>query len=306
MSRLSTLTTAAERTLLAASVLLVLVIHGGGFWSPAWLIQSLPLAPDVQEVLPGVQIVAIAAWAVLGPGPLWVRLPTAPVLLVIWAVGWSRGDWAESRSLDELLLATGLTALLVLSVLRCCGLRIGKATPELTDRRLPQFSILGLIVLTTLVAAVLGALEWLRPTLRLESDLWMYEVGEVSFTSHHWLTSPSAARRAVMAAALAGAALAGGWSVLRPGLVWPRLMVAIAVAAVLGAYLVHVAGSDRGPVLGLSISLALHALLGAVSAWPLRLASARLTRRAMKFPFVPFRNRSDRREPCPAKLETVP
>jgi hypothetical protein len=305
MSRLSVITTSAERMLLALIAALVLAVHAGGLIAPAWVIRAIPLGMDFQELLPATQVVLLAAWAVLGPGPLWVRLPATPVLLFIWAAGWSSGGWerASLRTIDELLLATGAVALVMAIVIRCYGLKIsGDRDAARTARLLPQFSIRGLIVLTTLVAIVLGALEWLRPTLGTQSDFESY-TDRIGSTWHHWLTAPSSLRRAIMAAALAGASLAGMWCVLRPGLVWPRMILSVGLAAVLGVYLVHVAGSDRGPAVGLSISLAMYTMLAAASALPLRLAGVRLARpRRTGFQPVVSQNSKGRLKACPAKL----
>src|SRR5262245_36437755 len=268
MSRLLVLSSVAERMLLVLTVALVLALHLGGMLAPQWLVGVIPLGVDLQALLPPAQLILIIAWAILGPGRLWVRLIVAPTLAVVLAVGWAIGSGGAMELPGNWLMPAGVAAAVLAVGLRCCGLRLAAGPPATTEaRRHPQFSIRMLIILTTLVAIVLGILESLRPILRSDRDLSTclesllverVEPGVVVVDSSH-----RSMRHYVLAAAIAGASLAALWCILRPGAMWLRITVASVCLPLVGIYLGNLSGDGRDAGINLAIGLtALAAIVG--------------------------------------------
>ena len=279
--RLTRLTAAAERMLLVLTAALVLALHAGGMLAPAWLVKTVPLGEDLQQLLPAAQLILLMAWAVLGPGPLWVRLPAAPVLLLLWAVGWTSSTKVAVETTATLLLSAGVAAAAFALGIRCCGIRLATdASPVAETRRHPQFSIKMLIVLTTLVAVALGILESLRPMLRTDPELSTYlerllvarlEAGSLAGT-----LPPIALRQYVLGVAIAFAALSSLWCVLRPGAMWLRIMVTAVFVPLSGIYLANLSGDGHDASINLAIGLTTLAAVVGTSVWPLRLMGVRL------------------------------
>lgn len=252
----------------------------------------------------------LAAWTVLGPGPIWLRLPIAPVLLTLWAVGWSQGAGQVTQAASQWLPVAGLAAIVIALGVRCCGLRLTIDKPLVTaGRRHPQFSIKALIILTTLIAAALGILESLRPALRTDPELSTYlerlltartETGSVGefFAG----LSP---RHGVLAVALAAVAITTLGCVLRPGTMWLRLLVTAVLVPLLGIYLGNLTGSARDTSVNLAISLAVLSAVVGVSALPLRMLGVRLFCRT-GFQPVLIRAFKDRLKTCPTENSHEP
>jgi hypothetical protein len=289
MSRLSALTTVVERTLLACSVLLVLAIHLGGWLAPGWTHSHVPLAEEIWQLLPAAQIVLLAAWLVSGLVPLWLRLASAPVLLCAWATIW--GGSLSSHTTAQWLLMSGAIVALVLVAARSCGMLLSKpVTAELN--RHPQFSIRGLIVLTTLIAVVLGILEMLRPTLQQTTEMSAVLEQAIlaraeSGTMAEFFAGVTT-RSVVLASALAAVSLAAMACVMRPGPIWLRLIVTAALAPLLGFYLANLTAGSTATGISLAVSLTVLAAITGISVWPLRLLGVRLTRRTGFQPVLAF------------------
>jgi len=314
MTRLLAVTTAAERLLIVFTAALVLALHLGGMLAPQWLVAAIPLGVDVQPLLPPAQLILLIAWTILGPGRLWVRLVAAPALAVVLAAGWAVGSGGAMELPGNWLVTAGIAAAALALSIRCCGQRLAASRPDSAKApRHPQFSIRMLIILTTLVAVVLGILESLRPMLRNDQELSMYLERllasrlEAGFLSGYF--SDISIRQYVLAAAVAGTSLAALWCVLRPGAMWLRLIVAAVCLPLLGIYLANLSGGARDVSVNLAIGLTTLAAIVGLSVVPLRLAGVRLARpRRTGFKPVLSKISEDRLKTCPTKdrLKTCP
>jgi hypothetical protein len=224
-------------------------------------------------------IVLIAAWAVLGPGWLWVRIGALPVLVVLWYLPWNTRMFPRDTS-DSFSIGVGIAAAVLVVIVRCFGQRIKKSTgPE----RGAQFSLLALLALTTLIAAAIGLLEWLRPTIRItQNDDGFFLLGEIErANSAGWFTAQNL-RLLVMSVAVAISAVGAIWVMMRPGAVWLRLAALTIAVGVFGTYQAHLLGVSSeqftGHAISLSVGLACVAALTAVTLLPLRLMDFRLQR----------------------------
>jgi hypothetical protein len=277
MNRLLPITTVAERTLLAISLSIAAIVHGGGMAAHALALPVL-LQAFLVEILPAVQLILLLAWAVLGPGPLWVRVVGGAVLFSLWGTQW--GQLAIGRNFATfgslMIKAAALSAVAVMA-LRVCRFRIRPAPSARFD--VPgraQFSLRALVTLTTVIAVVLGLLEWFRPFLNQSAD-WQTYFG--SAATRQWLPDRRSATQSIMATALAAVSVAALWCTLRPGLVWPRASLLLLLGVLLGGYLAHVEGGNRGRQLELGLAFALLAATVAITLLPLRLWNLRLLRR---------------------------
>jgi hypothetical protein len=313
MRRLTLLTTVTEGTLLVLTAALVLALHLGGLVAPMWLVRAIPLGEDLQQLLPAAQLILLTGWIVLGPGPLWVRLPAAPVLLLLWAMGWTGSAGQGVETTGTWLLAAGVAAAIAALGIRCCGLRLAMdKSPFGAARRHPQFSIKGLIILTTLIAVGLGILEWLRPGLRTDSELSVYLekmlIARLESEPLAGVFSAVNMRQFVLGGALAVTSLSALWCVLRPGALWLRLLAAAVFAPLLGVYLANLTGNDWQASINLAIGLTELAAVVGISVVPLRLASVQLVRpRSTGFQPVPSTTNHGRLKTCPTEFvpETV-
>jgi len=229
-------------------------------------------------------VVLILAWAVLGPGRWWLRLAVLPVLLILWALPWNTRMIPREQGHLPFLLAGMATLALILA--RLCGFRMRRLDPATGPERGAQFSLLGLLVVTTLVAAAIGGLEALRPLLGQDRGedfaalaLWMdsIDVGPASV----W---PIAVRRFVMAIAASLAAVGGLWVVARPGAMWFRLGAVAATVPILAAYLANLSGEASGRTtiaVNLGFGLGLVTIVTGVSVLPLRMFDFRLQRKSV-------------------------
>jgi hypothetical protein len=242
-------------------------------------------------------IVLVIGWVVLGPGHLWLRLIAAPALVWLWFLPWNAA--MQPREMTAAFIKTFFWAAAVLICgLRVCGLRISKRSA--TDGPEPgaQFSLLALIVATTLIAIAIGSLEALRPALRSTQEDY-----NLATLIESW---PSARigiqlRELVMAATVAFTAAGGLWVVVRPGAPWLRLAALAALVPGAGLYLSHLSGAS-GVYLGLTDRSLLFqtaayltcglmpvAGLAALSVLPLRLMNFRLQRPLQSAPEVKVR-----------------
>lgn len=235
-------------------------------------------------------IVLMLAWGVLGPGPWWMRVAALPVLVVLWFLPWNsrmspRAITQEIAIQPALALAAGI----LVAGIRACGLSAHRMRFGERERG-AQFSLWGLLVATTLIAAAIGVLEWLRPTLstvnmELGYVVWFRQATPDEGAAHYW-QSPQGVRQAVLAVVIAASALGGVWIVLRPGAIWLRLAALGVLTPLVALYLTHVSDVPKSEVVGdvvsLAYSFALIAALAGLTALPLRLMGFRLGRRAKR------------------------
>jgi hypothetical protein len=259
----------------------VVLLHAAIFLWPERADQPNYLVSAAHDAQLFASIVLILSWAVLGPGRTWVRGAALPLLLVLWFLPWNTRmiprETAASFAI-EVAAATGL----VVVALRLCKVRVAKL-PPLARERGAQFSILALLIVTTLIAATVGLLEWLRPMLRSidnTSAEYLYYGYFLPATSDG--KAPQTMRQLVLSVAVAGAGIGGLWVMLRPGAVWLRLAALVVCLGVLAVYLPHLSGvgdeTFREEVVNLSVALAAIAALVSVSVLPLRLMDFRLQR----------------------------
>ncbi|HZN32468.1 MAG TPA: hypothetical protein VFB80_01570 [Pirellulaceae bacterium] len=262
----------AEWTLAAAVVLLHLAIflwpEAGG--QPQFLIQA---AHDAQ-LLSG--IVLIVGWCILGPGSPWLRGGALPVLAILWFLPWNERIMPrETTAAFQFTLA--ITAAAVIVLLRLLGFRMQRVDPAAGPERSAQFSLFGLLIATTLIAAAIGGLEALRPAMTQDrSPDFLFVLGELP-------RRPQQVREIVLAAAVALSAIGGLWVVARPGAAWFRLggiALALPVAAVYLAYMTGEADQRTSVAVNLGLGLALVAGLTGLSVLPLRMLDFRLKRPA--------------------------
>jgi hypothetical protein len=151
---------------------------------------------------------------------------------------------------------------------------VSKLNPAAGPERGAQFSLLGLLIATTLIAAAVGGLEALRPT--IGGDRAAVLLGEISRPARQ-------VRELVLGVSVALAAIGGLWVVARPGAIWFRLAAVLATIPVLAGYLTHLAGvtdERTTAAINLALSLAWVAGLTGFTILPLRLLDYRLMRRA--------------------------
>lgn len=232
-------------------------------------------------------IVLVVAWSILGPGRLWIRLAALPALIVLWFLKWNT-RMVPRDVRDEFLHYMLLTAAIVAVAIRLCGLRIARLPTARAAERGSQFSLLALLVSTTLIASLVGVLEWLRPALVADQgaslfanviDNWQFR--RIATTPEPPL-NPLLARHLVMASAVVATALGGLWIVLRPGAIWLRLAAMAAAITTLGVYLTHLEGTGGDEfvpsAINLGIGLGQIAGMVGITALPLRLMGYRLQR----------------------------
>ena len=198
------------------------------------------LAVAGRQTLAFCQPAILLAWAMLGPGRWWWRWPVASLLLAGVVFWW--GELPNPSRLDNsdaMFLAFCATVLAICGLLRCGGLTL-RGLNKPTEPR-AQFSIRMLLVATTLVAGVIGVLEYLRPAL---ATLEVQEVVTFLFPGGRFmLPNESFTANALRATVLgvSSAAIAGGalLVMLRPGAVWLRAIILAVALPALAAYLIH-------------------------------------------------------------------
>ena len=135
----------------------------------------------------------------------------------------------------------------------------------------------GSLIATTLIAAAIGGLEALRPTIVQDrgQDFAAFS-GEIPRT-------PQQVREIVLAASVALSAIGGLWVVTRPGAAWFRLgamLLALPIVALYLAYMAAEADQRMLAAVNLGLGLALVAGLTGLTVLPLRLLDYRLKRPA--------------------------
>lgn len=176
------------------------------------------LPPLLVETLPLVQLTLGVLWIAGGPGHIAARLFVGLPLLWIIGAAWTQswlplsGDWPAQLGgrLTGLLLA-------IFIGLRLVGLRTAKIPPDKRDERHLQFSIAGLLAITTAAALVLFVGQWIRSS-----------VDSIENVSQSW-------RQFAMTTAFVIASLATVWAILRPGNPILRWAVASAIVIAAGA-----------------------------------------------------------------------
>lgn len=228
-------------------------------------------------------IVLILAWSVLGPGWLWVRGGALPLLVGAWFLPWNT-RMIPRDTVDWFPIAIAATAVVLVIGLRLCGLRVAKSEFTRSGERGAQFSILSLLIATTLIAATVGTLEALRPILSNNIDQ-LSPPARYVFDSVEDVLRSATIRALVAAAVVSCAAIGGIWVVLRPGAIWLRLAALVVSLGVLGVYLPHLSGVGSedfaASAVNLSVALAAIASLTGITALPLRLLDYRLQRRSV-------------------------
>jgi hypothetical protein len=227
-------------------------------------------------------IVLILAWSVLGPGWLWVRGGALPLLVGAWFLPWNTRMIPRDTA-DWFPIAIAATAVVLVIGLRLCGLRVAKSEFTRRGERGAQFSILSLLIATTLIAATVGTLEALRPILSNNIDQ-LSPPARYVFDSVEDVLRSATIRALVAAAVVSCAAIGGIWVVLRPGAIWLRLAALVVSLGVLGVYLPHLSGVGTEEfttsATNLSLGLAAVATLTGITVLPLRLLDFRLQRAA--------------------------
>jgi hypothetical protein len=279
---------AAEILLLASGV----ILHAAGLFSAAQL-KSLGTAGNLlAEALPFASLALLSLWIPLGPGPLWMRAAASPLLAwLIYQAANSHGptDWTIA---DKLLASVGAGLAVVAVMLRLCGVRALPTSPRL-DAKATQFSVRGLLIVTTLVALCFGGLEAARPWLVLTdarpivNDAGLgamlngtstKEYLDINWAAYSYWLEDVRPRHALMTVVLVGASLLAAWAVLRPGVIWLRsLGVAISLTSA-GLYLGQLTRFDTESTLTMTVWIATIGLIVGLSVVPLRLMGYRVVR----------------------------
>jgi hypothetical protein len=243
---------------------------------PNFLVSS---AHDAQLLA---SIALILAWAVLGPGWIWVRVGALPLLVAMWFLPWNTRMFPRETTASFPIAVAASAAVIVIS-LRICRLRVVPLSNRCGPERGAQFSILAMLIATTLIAAAVGLLEAMRPILNGNIED-LSRVARYVFDSIEDVFRAATIRSLVGATAYAVAAVGGIWAVLRPGAMWLRAAGLMVSIGVLGVYLTHLRGIPadefRGVAMNWAFGLAAVAALAAITAWPLRLMGYRLQRPA--------------------------
>lgn len=259
-----------------------------------WFLRPIPsgFAPPLVEslfadVLGLCYLALLVGWLIAGPGPAWLRGSAAGAIVAGWLLFAVRRFEVPVAMPDfgpPLYLAFVATIAAAMAMLRAFGLRVNRAAGGHGHAERPrlQFSIRALIIATTLIAAVIGLLEYLRPTIGAEEQLRVPILlgGEMRET---WPT-PGMVREVVLSLGLAAMALGAAAVVLRPGAIWLRLGILAVAIPTLAAYMMHLAGITNETLLQrigeLAASYTALAGLTAITLLPLRLFGYRLCRPA--------------------------
>ena len=201
---------------LAAFVALVHLLLTGLFILQIGGPNRLP--PLLVETLPLVQLTLGVLWIAAGPGHiaprLFVGLPLLWIIGSVWTQSWLplSGDWPAQLGgrVTGLLLA-------IFIGLRLAGLKASKITPYKGDERHLQFSIAGLLIITTAAALVLFVGQWIRSA-----------VDSIETVPQSW-------RQITMTVSFVVGCLATVWAILRPGNPILRWGVASAIVLASGA-----------------------------------------------------------------------
>ena len=279
----------------AAEILLltiVVTLHVAGWFALDYLKQLGTPGSLLAEAFPFASLSLLALWIPLGPGPLFLRGAASPLLAwIIDQAANSHGptDWTLA---DKLLASVAGCLFLVAIILRICGVRVIPKPPRLDDKA-PQFSVRGLLIVTTLVALCVGGLEAARPWFEpvenrpIISDAELDAILAGKLTKDHFnLNWPEylgwinlgRPRQALMAVVLIANSLLAGWSAMRPGIPWLRFAGVAACVCAMGLYLGQFTGFDRESTLTITVWIATIGLIVGLSVVPLRLMGYRVVR----------------------------
>ncbi len=209
----------------------------------------------------------VLAWAALGPGRPLVRAVCLPIALGMLLLVWSKGSGPQGLGnfFPIALIGTSLFLLLGLIAL---GLQVRNAM-DIRDQRPSQYSLRGLMLATTTIAAAFGTLEALRPILTPPSIM----AGSADRVAIE-------VREMVLGSSVAVVAIGSLWVVLQSGALWLRTLVVGLLVLSASVYLAHLTeGLGSGlPVFALHFIVAFSAiaLLSGITALPLRLMGYRL------------------------------
>jgi hypothetical protein len=273
----------------AALVILVLVLHVAGWFGGDYLKELGTPGRLLAEALPFASLSLLALWIPLGPGTLWLRGAASPLLAwLLYQAAYSKGptDWTSA---DKLLVSVAVALFVAALGLRLCGVRVMPATTRL-DVKAPQFSVRGLLIVTTLVALCIGGLEAARPWLNDPvTSISITDDGPLGASivyygqrlNREWFASwinEGGPRHALMSAILILTSVPATWAVLRPGAVWLRAAgVAICLPAA-GLYLGQLTSLDRESTLTITLWICAISLVAGLSVAPLRLMGYRVVR----------------------------
>jgi hypothetical protein len=278
----------AEILLLAVAV----ILHAAGWFALDYLKPLGTLGSLLAEALPFASLSLLALWIPLGPGPRWLRGAASPLL--VWLTYQSANshgptDWTLA---DKLLASVACGLFVAALFLRLCGVRIGPISSR-QDAQSPQFSVRGLLIVTTLIALCIGGLEAARPWLvpvgnrPIPNDTEVGAILDGTLTKDqfsltwpeylYWLEN-GRPRHALMFVVLIGTSLLTAWAVLRPGAIWLRIGGAALCIPAAGLYLGQLTSLDRESTLTMTVWIATIGLIVGLSVAPLRLMGYRAVR----------------------------
>ena len=231
-------------------------------------------------------VVLAVAWGMAGPGRWWLRV-LGPAALVTLAWLFPRRYIFPESDLPAFVAGLAGASAIALMTARLCGIRAMRLSPNRASERRPQFSILSLLMVTTLIAATIAVLESLRPLIAdqynpIDSIVSVYTLLRTKWEDT-WI-SAGTVRVLLLSTFIAGIALGAIGVVLRPGTVWLRLaMLALAIPSI-SAYLLHLVGISGELTIQRTAELAIGfssvAILTMLTVLPLRLFGYRLMRPA--------------------------
>jgi hypothetical protein len=274
----------AEWSVLAA----VLGTHAAVMLLPFAFSEPPALLEDAQNLAPMCMLTLVVAWAIVGPGRWWLRVLVVPPLVV--GAGLIVGQYFVPEQ-DAPAFIGGLTAGSATGLLavRLRGIRMVRLLPGGPAEPRPQFSILSLLVATTLIGFAIGGLEFLRPWMAVEQtsiDPWVIDDTLLGPASADPWISAGTIRVLVLSTFVAGIAVAAMLMMTRPGAAWLRLALLLIAIPTLSIYLLHLIGITSESLLlrtsELAIGFSMVAGLTALTVLPLRLFGYRLMRPAAR------------------------
>jgi hypothetical protein len=164
---------------------------------------------------------------------------------------------------------------LLFANIRLLGFRLIRRVAGSGQERAGQFSLRMLILAVTASAIAMGLTETLRPALSAPGETiseFIYLGNPTRFASD--------VRQNLVAGVVAAIEVASVWSVLRPGLMWPRLLLLGMVITAVSGYLAHLGTPNyrdtANTALSLSLGLVVCSSVTSMSVLPVRLMGYRL------------------------------
>jgi hypothetical protein len=286
---------AAEWALLA----IVVLLHVAGWLCYHPLAAAGPIGQLLADSLPLATLLLLACWCGLGPGEAWVRGCFAAVFLVIsFVVTGSTWGATYSWTHNDTLLGLAPLATFAFAIgLRLSGYSVPTDPAAGRQIRGATFTIRSLLVITTVIALGIGALESARPLLHARTA----DAGELALVisdrsgmlvsvapSTPWNVVEARIldaqrkgqfRLALAAALVASAALLAFAAILCPGAIWLRLAGQAALIPAAGWYVGHLTATSSESTFTLTLWVATTTAIVAGSLVPLRLMGFRLSRR---------------------------